>query len=95
MFKPHELKLARKLLELASEQFGNHGCNDFDLVENAGLTLEQAYEVNQAYVQWNGNPDEYEEKELRVTHAVAGDDGMMMWLAARMEQELEESDRNV
>jgi hypothetical protein len=93
--KPHELKLAAKLLELAADQFASHGCNDFDLVQEAGLTPEQAYEINKAYVNWNGDADQWEEDYLRTTNAWAGDSGMMRWLSARMKQELEErSDRN-
>ncbi len=92
--KPHELKLAAKLLELAADQFSNHGCNDFDLVQEAGLTLEQAYEVNKAYVNWNGDADQVDENYLRSTEAWAGDSGMMRWLSTRMQQELEGGNRN-
>jgi hypothetical protein len=91
--KPHELKLAAKLLELAADQFANHGCNDFDLVQEAGLTLEQAYELNQAYAQWNGDAEEWTEGELRYPGAL-GDSSLMRWLSTRMQQELEEGDRN-
>jgi hypothetical protein len=90
--QPHELKLAAELLELAADQFSNHGCNDFDLVTEAGLTLEQAYEVNKAYVEWIGEAEQYEDSELRTTEAWCGDSGIMRWLSARMKQELGESD---
>jgi hypothetical protein len=91
--QPHELKLAAKLLELAADQFANHGCNDFDLVQEAGLTLEQAHEINKAYAQWNGDAEEWIEDELRYPGAL-GDSSLMRWLSTRMQQELEErSDR--
>lgn len=34
---PAEKKLMRKLMELASEEFSRHGCNDFHLVRDGGL----------------------------------------------------------
>ncbi len=46
VLKPYEIKLIGKLLEMASDKFGNHSCNDFDLVEDGGLTVEQAKELN-------------------------------------------------
>jgi hypothetical protein len=84
--QPHELKLAAKLLEIASDYFANHGCNDFDLVE-AGLTPEQAYEVNRAFVEYQGDADDWTEEELRVTHACCGDSGLMEWLADKLQKE--------
>ena len=90
--KSHELKLAAKLLGLASQQFANHGCNDYDLVQDGGLTPEQAYEMNRAYHEFNGDLAEWSEEDLRATHAWAGDFGMMSYLAARLTQEAE-SDR--
>jgi hypothetical protein len=91
--QPRELKLAAKLLELAADQFASHGCNDFDLVQEAGLTPEQAYEINKAYAQWNGDAEEWIEDELRYPEAL-GDSSLMRWLSTRMKQELEGGDRN-
>ncbi len=68
--QPRELKLAAKLLKLASDQFSNHGCNDFDLVIEAGLTPEEAYEVNKAYVNWSGDADQVDENYLRSTEVI-------------------------
>ena len=85
--QPYELKLAAKLFSLAADQFANHGCNDFDLVEEAGLTEEQAYQVNRDFAQFNGDADEWTEEEWRVTHAWAGDSGLMSWLAKKLEEE--------
>ena len=39
-----ECKVLVRLLELAFEEFSNHGCNDFHLVNDAGLTTEEAEE---------------------------------------------------
>jgi len=40
-----ELKSIVKLLELASEEYSNHGCNDFDLIRDGGLSLREARQV--------------------------------------------------
>ncbi len=40
-----ERKLAAKLLHMAAESFGRHGCNDFDLVRDGGLTKEEASQI--------------------------------------------------
>lgn len=80
--KPHELKLIAKLLELAADQFSNHCCNDYDLVEQ-GLTPEEAYQVNRAYAEWKGYDNwqnDYPEDELQ-TYAIGGDAGLMYYLA--------------
>lgn len=45
-----EKKLAAKLLNMAADEFGNHSCNDFDLVRDGGLTAERAKEVQKALV---------------------------------------------
>jgi hypothetical protein len=51
---PAQLKIARKLLNLASEEFSNHGCNDFDLIKDGGLTKAEAVEI-QTWI--NTHPD--------------------------------------
>ena len=86
--QPHELKLAAKLLRLVSDQFSNHGCNDFDLVTEGELTPEQAYEANKAYILYNEeSPDDYDESELHDSAALGGDSGLMASLAAKLEEE--------
>ena len=57
---PVEKKLASKLLDMASEKFSNHGCNDFDLVTEGGLTAEEADVFQRAFYEWNGSPGDYE-----------------------------------
>ena len=34
---PADKRLAARLLQVAEEEFGNHGCNDFDLVADGGM----------------------------------------------------------
>lgn len=57
---PAEKKLASKMLDMASEEFGHHGCNDFDLVTEGGMTAEEADAFQRAYCEWNGSPGDYE-----------------------------------
>ena len=39
-----EVKLLVQLLNMAEEEFGNHGCNDFSLTKDGGLTPGEAEE---------------------------------------------------
>jgi hypothetical protein len=55
---PDEKKLAAILLRKASDQFSNHGCNDFDLVEFIPDRAERDALVLK-YFEWNGDPSEY------------------------------------
>lgn len=84
----NERKLAAAVLRLASDQFANHGCNDFDMSE---LVPDQAErdELVRAYFAWNGDPSEYFEQpdwtgeaDYRLT-----DWEIMIWMADRLENE--------
>lgn len=55
---PNERKLAAAVLRLASEQFSNHGCNDFDLSKLIPDEDERNALVRE-YEGWNGSPEEY------------------------------------
>ncbi len=56
--KPHELLLASKLLKLAREEFGRHGCNDVDQKELGidSWTDEQKIEFAKGFGEYNGDP---------------------------------------
>lgn len=82
---PAEKKLAGKLLRMASEEFGNHGCNDFDLVEDGKLTAKEADVFMKAFHTWNGTPDEYEPGDTSL-----GDFIVMDVLADLLEREAKE-----
>jgi hypothetical protein len=75
-----ELALAAKMLELASDQFSNHGCNDVDENVYAGWTLEERQQFVKEFHEWNGDPEEYEETFLHL-----GDSTIMSFLAAKLE----------
>lgn len=42
---PADLKLLVLLLDKAGDEFARHGCNDFDLVKDGGLTPGEAEEL--------------------------------------------------
>jgi hypothetical protein len=77
-----ELALAAKMLELASDQFSNHGCNDVEENVYDGWTLEERQEFVKDFHKWNGDPEEYEETFLHL-----GDSTIMSFLAAKLEYE--------
>ena len=52
-------KLIHHLLKMASDEFGRHGCNDFDLAELVPDVNERRALVKDMYV-FNGNPWEFE-----------------------------------
>lgn len=43
--EPSALKLLIKLLDMAGDEFSNHGCNDFHLLRDGGLTAGEAEEL--------------------------------------------------
>jgi hypothetical protein len=66
-------------LELASNDFSNHGCNDFDLPES--WTLNECDEFTLAIATWNGDPENHEPGR-RTTM----DYSVMAYLAARLQE---------
>jgi hypothetical protein len=55
--KDWELELTAKILDLASDEFANHGCNDLNL-EQYGLPPETIENLHVAMAAYNGAPDE-------------------------------------
>lgn len=53
---PLEKKLVARLLSMASDVFSEHGCNDFDLVGDAGLTPDESLSIQQALHSWQDDP---------------------------------------
>ncbi len=50
---PKEMVIAARLLRLAANEFGNHGCNDFDLFEV--MSPEEALALQRALHAWSGD----------------------------------------
>jgi hypothetical protein len=50
---PTEQRLIQILLNKAADEFGNHGCNDFDVVSEAGLTNADSDKLWQALADWD------------------------------------------
>ena len=74
---PVEKKLASILLNLASDEFDNHGCNDFHLMMDGGLTEEEAKSVQESLVK-DGISDEV------INSKYSQDSLLMLWLAKKV-----------
>jgi hypothetical protein len=72
-----ERKLASKLLTLAADEFSNHGCNDFHLLEDGDLTEAEAKEVQEALMR-DGMSDEV------ASGFYSWDWLLMRWLAKKL-----------
>lgn len=77
--KPKWLKLAGELLEQASHEFANHGCNDWNFPNN--WTENERKEIVQAMHEDNGNPEEFDPEHLSVP-----DWWIMAFLAGRLKK---------
>jgi len=54
---PIEMKLSKCLLNLASNEFSSHCCNDLDLVNDIGITPDEALELKKAMYVWQQDPE--------------------------------------
>jgi hypothetical protein len=61
-----EKKLAAEFLNIASEQFSRHVCNDVDDLLFENWTLEERRKFIKEYHEWNGDPEEYDENFLHL-----------------------------
>lgn len=61
MLNKQHLKLMSHLLKMASEQFGNHGCGDFNL-EAVIPDVEDRRALLKAMHESNGDPEEFDPK---------------------------------
>jgi len=85
-----EMLLAAKMLEMASDEFSNHGCNDFDLSEY--MTDGAVFEFVKHYHEVNGDPEVFLEDvadSLREIKYWLGDSSIMWYLATKLEKEAE------
>lgn len=73
-------KLAAHLLEMASDIYSNHGCNDFDLSKVVPDPKERNAIVKAAAI-WNGDYEEdYEYNPKWFTNATTPDYRMQDWM---------------
>ena len=82
---PAEKLLTAHLLDLAADQFSNHGCNDFDLAEIIGDRQVRDTLVKEIYAESYGadeEPGESEEPDWRL-----GDWELMRAMARRLRAE--------
>lgn len=87
----NEKKLAIVLLEMAGEEFSNHGCNDFELSQYIPDQAERD-ELVRAYHEWNGDLKEMEEngwlKQTGERDYRLHDYAVMDFIAHRLESEV-------
>jgi hypothetical protein len=55
---PADLKILVVLLDRAGDEFARHGCNDFDLLKDGGLTPGEAEEMKTRLQVESPDPDE-------------------------------------
>lgn len=61
-----EKELAAKMLKLASDYFGNHGCNDVEESVYDGWTKEERQHFVKEFEEWNGSPQDYNPDDLHL-----------------------------
>ena len=57
--RPQEKKLIAALLEMASREFSNHGCNDLPKELREFLTKEEWVDLDKVWHERNGDPQEH------------------------------------
>jgi hypothetical protein len=75
----NELKLIRNLLQMATFEFGKHGCNDVDDEIYAGWTLNERKAFVKGFYEYNGDPENYNETNLHLP-----DYALMGFMAAKL-----------
>lgn len=88
--KPYEMKLLSHLLQLACDQFSNHGCNDLDLSDpSIGMSEEDKKELITAMVLHNGDGVEIDDLAKRNSGDwdMAQDYAAMAYFAQRLKDE--------
>jgi hypothetical protein len=70
------------LLDLASDEFATHGCNDLDDAFWAGWTKEERQELMKDFHKYNGDPENYDPEFLHV-----GDSSLMGYFSKKLLRE--------
>jgi hypothetical protein len=76
-----EMLLIAHLLEIASDKFSNHGCNDMDEEIMNQFTSDEKDELSKQYHDWNGDPEEFTPGLFWL-----GDDSLMSLFAAKLKK---------
>ena len=84
MLTTAEKKLLVTLLDYAANRYVNHGCNDFDMIAEAGLTELECREVQRSYAEYNGEPMVEEDGDVSRHQDFA----LMSFLAAQVKRSL-------
>lgn len=79
--KPKEEQLAAYFLDLAAEEFSNHGCNDVEEEVWKDWTKEERQKFVKEYHEWNHEPQEYD-----LNHLHLDDTSIMRFLAYKLEE---------
>jgi hypothetical protein len=78
-----QLKVLARVLDIAADEFSNHGCNDFDLSKQ-GLTTEELASFKEGFTQYMQNDDpQYEDRSGNYVQ----DDCVMRYLQDVAEKE--------
>jgi hypothetical protein len=85
-----EKLMVARLLEMASEQFSNHGCNDLDNHFFAGIPEEEIDDLDLKMFKINGDPECFEKGERIM---VAHDSGLMDYFSGVLLKEVEYDDK--
>jgi hypothetical protein len=80
--KANELKLAAVMLEMAENEFSNHGCNDVDESVWKDWSIEERRTFVKEIGEWNGDTEEYDEDHLYLP-----DWYIMAFLAHKLKEE--------
>jgi len=62
----NEKILAVNFLNLASEEFSNHGCNDVDEKYFKNWSIKERQQFVKEYYDWNGDPENYDPEFLHL-----------------------------
>lgn len=82
-----ELLLAATLLDLAADEFSNHGCNDFDLARFVP-DADQRRALVKEYEDWNSRGLDF---DPTADYAIYYDWALMNWLAHKLRTQAEAS----
>jgi len=85
--KRYQFLLAAKLLRRAADEFGNHGCNDFDLYDDAQLSYDDACDFAREAGKHNRESEEETKDRLRNVRYSVPDFEAMEVLAALLGEE--------